>query len=56
MHIHMIQVPGASSLVEAVYGATFGALYLASGGNIFVPIVSHVLYDLATFVEVRFMW
>jgi hypothetical protein len=47
-------VPGASSLVEAVYGATFGALYLASGGNIFVPIVSHVLYDLATFVEVRF--
>ncbi|KAG5185288.1 CAAX protease self-immunity-domain-containing protein [Tribonema minus] len=47
-------VPGASSLVEAIYGFTFGSLYIATGGNLFAPILSHFLYDLATFVEVHF--
>eukprot|EP00953_Heterococcus_sp_UTEX-ZZ885_P016966 9526-Heterococcus_DN1.PRE.2 len=44
---------GASSLVEAVYGLTFGSLYLFSGGNLFVPIACHFLYDFATFLEVH---
>jgi membrane protease YdiL (CAAX protease family) len=39
--------------VEAVYGLTFGSLYLFSGGNLFVPIACHFLYDFATFLEVH---
>jgi hypothetical protein len=49
LHTHT----GASSLVEAVYGLTFGSLYLFSGGNLFVPIACHFLYDFATFLEVH---
>lgn len=44
---------GAASVTEGVYGLTFGALYLATGGNLFAPIISHIIYDLATFIEVR---
>ncbi|CAM9335188.1 unnamed protein product [Ascophyllum nodosum] len=46
-------VPGASSFTEACYGANFGFLYMMSGGNIFVPIVAHIVYDLLTFLEVH---
>eukprot|EP00752_Nemacystus_decipiens_P008304 g7423.t1 len=46
-------VPGASSFTEACYGANFGLLYMISGGNILVPIVAHVVYDLLTFLEVH---
>lgn len=46
-------VPGASSFTEACYGANFGLLYMMSGGNILVPIVAHMVYDLLTFLEVH---
>ncbi|CAM9705136.1 unnamed protein product [Ectocarpus sp. 13 AM-2016] len=46
-------VPGASSFTEACYGANFGLLYMMSGGNLLVPIIAHVLYDLLTFLEVH---
>ncbi|CAM9829399.1 unnamed protein product [Pylaiella littoralis] len=46
-------VPGASSFTEACYGANFGLLYMMSGGNILVPSVAHVVYDLLTFLEVH---
>lgn len=46
-------VPGASSFTEACYGANFGLLYMMSGGNLLVPIIAHVVYDLLTFLEVH---
>ncbi|CAM9397844.1 unnamed protein product [Discosporangium mesarthrocarpum] len=47
-------VPGANAFTEACYGANFGLLYILSGGNLVVPTVAHVVYDLLTFLEVHY--
>ncbi|CAM9394287.1 unnamed protein product [Chrysoparadoxa australica] len=46
-------VPGASAITESLYGAVFGLVYLASGGNLFMVMLSHFCYDFATFLEVH---
>ena len=39
---------GLSAIIEIVLGGAFGLSFLASGGNILIPILIHTVYDFVT--------